>query len=274
MQAYDVETDDGLSLKVQKWNDMQAPTRSLIIIHGLGEHQGRYQHVAAHFVKDGFQVYSYDQRGHGKSEGKLGHSPGITSNIRDLERVIESIPHENLFIYGHSFGGNVLANFLIRKDCASLRATILTGSWLRLFKEPSKFEVTLATVMNKIYPKYTQDNQVIPKTLSNIEKVAEDYVNDPLVHKQITAGLFKSFHASGLYAIENASYISTPTLVIHGADDIITHPTGSKQLAERIGELATLRIYENTQHELHNDHIVNEMLSDISKWLAEIKVNQ
>jgi alpha-beta hydrolase superfamily lysophospholipase len=150
----------------------------------------------------------------------------------------------------------------------------LTGSWLRLFKEPSKFDVALATVMNKVYPKYTQDNQVKPKTLSNIEKVAEDYVNDPLVHKQITAGLFKSFHASGLYAIENASNISTPTLVIHGADDIITHPNGSKQLAERIGELATLRIYENTQHELHNDHIVNEMLSDISQWFAEIKVNQ
>ena len=153
MQAYDVETDDGLSLKVQKWNDMQAPTRSLIIIHGLGEHQDRYQHVAAHFIKDGFQVFSYDQRGHGKSEGKLGHSPGIASNIRDLEHVIESIPHENLFVYGHSFGGNVLANFLIRKDCASLRASVLTGAWLRLFKEPSSFEVAFATLMNNIYPK-------------------------------------------------------------------------------------------------------------------------
>ena len=73
MQAYDVETDDGLRLKVQRWNEIQAPTRSLIIIHGLGEHQDRYKHVAAHFSKDGFQVYSYDQRGHGQSEGKRGH---------------------------------------------------------------------------------------------------------------------------------------------------------------------------------------------------------
>jgi alpha-beta hydrolase superfamily lysophospholipase len=128
--------------------------------------------------------------------------------------------------------------------------------------------------MNKIYPKYTQNNQVVPKTLSNIEKVAEDYVNDPLVHDQITAGLFKSFHASGLYAIENAANISTPTFVIHGADDIITHPQGSEQLAERMGELATLRIYEKTQHELHNDHVANEMLSNISNWFAEIKINQ
>jgi alpha-beta hydrolase superfamily lysophospholipase len=270
MQAYEVETDDGLNLTVQKWNEVNSPARTLIIIHGLGEHQDRYQHVAEHFVKDGFQVYSYDQRGHGKSEGMRGHSPGITSNIRDLELVIESIAHENLFIYGHSFGGNVLANFLIRKDCASLRATVLTGSWLRLFKEPSKFDVTLASIMNKIYPKFSQNNQLDPKTLSNIEKVAEDYVNDPLVHDQITAGLFKSFHASGLYAIEHASNISTPTLVIHGANELITDPNGSKEFAEKAGELATICIYDKTKHELHNDNVSSKMLSEISDWLSKI----
>jgi len=270
MQAYEVETDDGLKLIVQKWNEVNGPTRTLIIIHGLGEHQDRYKHVAEHFAEDGFQVYSYDQRGHGKSGGQLGHSPGIKSNLRDLELVIESIPHENLFLYGHSFGGNVLANFLIRKDCASLRASVLTGSWLRLYKEPSKFDVALASAMNKIYPKFSQNNQLDPKTLSNIEKVCEDYVKDPLVHNKITAGLFKSFHASGIYAIENSSNISTPTLVIHGADDHITDPNGSKEFAERAGELASIRIYEKTKHELHNDNVSSKMLSEISDWLSKI----
>ena len=70
MQAYEVETDDGLSLQVQKWNEVNNPARTLIIIHGLGEHQDRYKHVAEHFAEDGFQVYSYDQRGHGKSGGQ------------------------------------------------------------------------------------------------------------------------------------------------------------------------------------------------------------
>jgi len=271
MQAYEVETDDGLSLQVQKWNEVNSPTRTLIIIHGLGEHQDRYKHVAEHFVKDGFQVYSYDQRGHGKSGGQLGHSPGIKSNLRDLELVIESIPHENLFLYGHSFGGNVLANFLIRKDCASLRASVLTGSWLKLYKEPSKFDVALASAMNKIYPKFSQNSKIDSSKLSYIESVCEDYDNDPLVHDKITAGLFKSFHASGIYAIENASNLSTPTLVIHGSDDFITHPKGSEEFAERAGELATIRIYEKTRHELHNDNIAPKMLSEISTWFDEVK---
>jgi alpha-beta hydrolase superfamily lysophospholipase len=271
MQAYEVETDDGLSLQVQKWNELTTPTRTLIIIHGLGEHQDRYQHVAEHFVKDGFQVYSYDQRGHGKSDGQRGHSPGIISNMRDLELVIESIPHENLFLYGHSFGGNVVANFLIRKDCASLRASVLTGSWLRLYQEPSKLDVTMASVMNKIYPKFSQNSKIDSKNLSYIESVCEDYDNDPLVHDKITAGLFKSFHASGIYAIENASNLSTPTLVIHGSDDFIIHPKGSEEFAERAGELATIRIYEKTKHELHNDNIAPKMLSEISTWFDEVE---
>ena len=124
--------------------------------------------------------------------------------------------------------------------------------------------------MNKIYPKFSQNNQLDPKTLSNIEKVCEDYVKDPLVHNKITAGLFKSFHASGIYAIENASNISTPTLVIHGADDHITDPNGSKEFAERAGELASIRIYEKTKHELHNDNVSSKMLSEISDWLSKI----
>jgi acylglycerol lipase len=270
MQAYEVETDDGLSLQVQKWNEVNNPARTLIIIHGLGEHQDRYKHVAEHFAEDGFQVYSYDQRGHGKSGGQLGHSPGIKSNLRDLELVIESIPHENLFLYGHSFGGNVLANFLIRKDCASLRASVLSGAWFKLYEEPSKFDVAMATIMNVIYPKFSQNNQINSNSLSNIESVCEDYDNDPLVHNKITAGLFKSFYASGIYALENASNLSTPTLVIHGADDLIITPNGSKEFAEKAGELATVRIYEKTKHELHNDNISSKMLSEISSWFAEV----
>lgn len=271
MQAYEVETDEGLKLHVQKWNEINRPTHTLIIIHGLGEHQNRYQHVVEHFVKEGFQVYSFDQRGHGKSEGQKGHSPGIKSNLRDLELVIESISHENLFLYGHSFGGNVVANFLLRKDCASLRASVITGPWLRLYQEPSKFDVIMATIMNVIYPKFSQNNQLDSKNLSNIESVCIDYDNDPLVHNKITAGLFKSFYASGIYAIEYASSLSTPTLVIHGSDDFITSLVGSTEFAENAGELASIHIYEKTKHELHNDHVSPKMLSDISSWFTAVK---
>lgn len=270
MQAYELKTSDGISLHAQKWNDVEDSERTLLIVHGLGEHQNRYAHVAEHFVKDGFQVYSYDQRGHGKSDGPRGHTPSLSQNLDDLNLVINSISHKNLYLYGHSFGGNVTANYLLRRDCDTLRAAILSGAWLKLYKEPSTFDVTMATIMNIIYPKFTQGNKLDPNDLSYIEQVGIDYVNDPLRHNKITVGLFKHFHASGLWAIENAGQLKIPTLVIHGADDPIIDAHGSREFADAAGTLATLRIYENTKHELHNDNKAKEVLSDISDWFKNI----
>jgi alpha-beta hydrolase superfamily lysophospholipase len=97
--------------------------------------------------------------------------------------------------------------------------------------------------MSVIYPKFTQNNQLDPDDLSYIKQVGEDYENDPLTHNQISAGLFKSFHATGIWAIENASQLSTPTFVLHGADDSIIGVRGSKEFAKNAGELASLQIY-------------------------------
>jgi len=270
MQTFEVKTGDGISLHVQKWNEIDKCEKTLLIIHGLGEHQDRYEHVAKHFAQDGFEVYSYDQRGHGKSDGQRGHSPGIGANIDDLQRVIESIPHENLFLYGHSFGGNVTANFILRKDCATLRAVVLSSAWFHLHEDPSKTDVILASIMSVIYPKFTQNNQLDSNDLSYIEQVGKDYDNDPLVHNQVTAGLFKSFHASGIWAIENASQLSTPTFILHGADDHIIGVRGSKEFAKNAGDIAELHIYEKTKHEPHNDTKASEILSEISNWLKTI----
>ena len=270
MQAYELKTSDGLSLHAQTWNDVLDAERTLLIVHGLGEHQNRYAHVAEHFVQDNFQVYSYDQRGHGKSDGPRGHSPSLSHNLDDLQIVIDSIPHKNLYIYAHSFGANVAVNFLLRRNGDAVKAVVLSAAWLKLFIKPSKVDFMLATIMNLIYPKYSQDNQLDPNNLSYIKQVGIDYVNDPLRNNKISAGLFKSFYASGLWAIENAGGLTTPTLLIHGADDKITDAQGSQDFSESAGELATLRIYEKTKHELHSDYKSKEVLHDVSTWFKTI----
>jgi len=274
MQPYEVKTADGISLHVQKWNqaeynssDSNDSNRTLLITHGLGEHQNRYTHVAAHFAADGFTVYSYDQRGHGKSGGPRGHSPSIDSNVEDMKRVIESIPHENLYLYCHSFGGNVLANFMLKVDCATLRGAVMSSAWLKLYEEPSFIDVALATVMSFIYPKFSQNSKIDASKLSNITQVCEDYVADPLNHELITAGLFKSFHASGLWALAHANELHTPVYVLHGADDQLISPYGSREFAAEAGDFATLKIYPSTRHEPHNDLVCDELLGDVSRWM-------
>jgi acylglycerol lipase len=270
MQASEVKTADGISIHVKKWNHLDNSDRTLLIIHGLGEHQNRYSHVADHFASDGFTVYSYDQRGHGKSGGPRGHSPGIDSNVDDMKCVIESIPHENIYLYCHSFGGNVLVNFMLKVDCATLRGAVMSGAWLKLYEEPSFLDVTLATIMSFIYPKFSQDSKIDSAKLSNIKQVCEDYKVDPLNHSYITAGLFKSFHASGLWALSHASELKTPTYVLHGADDQIISPSGSREFAAAAGSIATLKIYPSTRHEPHNDLACDEVLGDVSRFFSDL----
>ncbi len=267
MQAYEVKTKDGLALKVKKWNNVDGCGKgTLIIIHGIGEHQGRYSHVAKHFINLDYVVYTYDQRGHGKSEGKLGHSPGVSSNLDDLQRVIDSTEGQNLYLYGHSFGGNVLVNYLLRKDESRLVAAVLSAPWIWLKKQPSKIDVALASFMNFVYPSFTQNNKIDTTALSTIDQVGFDYLNDPLVHPKISAGLFKSYYTAGLYAIDNASQLNVKTLVIQGEDDMIIDPNGSKEFCKK-SNLAELKLYSNTRHELHNDKRAEEVLGYVSDWL-------
>ena len=139
MQAYKVKTKDGLALKVIKWNDIDGGGKgTLIIIHGIGEHQVRYSHVVKHFIDLDYVVYTYDQRGHGKSDGKLGHTPGVSFNLDDLQRIIDSSEGQKLYLYGHSFGGIVLVNYLLRKEDSRLVAAVLSAPWIWLKKQPQK----------------------------------------------------------------------------------------------------------------------------------------
>ena len=268
MQAFEVKTKDGLTLKVTKWNDVDEGGKgTLIIIHGIGEHQGRYSHVVKHFIDHDYVVYTYDQRGHGKSDGKLGHTPDISFNLDDLQRIIDSSEGKKLYLYGHSFGGSVLVNYLLRKEEDSrLVAAVLSAPWIWLKKQPSKIDVALASVMNLFYPSFTQNNKIDTTALSTIDQVGIEYLNDPLVHPKISAGLFKSFYASGLYAIEKAGNLSIRTLVIHGEDDMIVDPNGSKEFCKN-SALASLKLYSNTRHELHNDKRAEEVLGYVSDWL-------
>lgn len=270
MQAYEVKTTDGLSLNVRRWNDeAEQHPKAIVIIHGIGEHQGRYAHVSKYFIKSGYEVYSYDQRGHGLSDGKRGHSPGVESNLDDLDAVLETVQCDHLFLYGHSFGGNVLVNYLLRRSNIRLKAAVLSGAWMWLKKKPSSIEFALAKVMNSIFPSFTQSNQLDVTALSSIEQVGTDYLNDPLVHPKISVGLFMDFYPAGINAIENAGQLKTPTLLIHGEDDSIVDPEGSIEFAKNAEDMTELRIYSNTRHELHNDTRAEEVLGGVVEWLKE-----
>jgi len=239
------------------------------LIHGLGEHVGRYDHLAKHLNQSNIAVYGIDQRGHGRSIGKKGHAR--CQNLwDDLESLMKEARLQHLdtpmFLYGHSWGGNVVSNFLIRRNSSEIKGAILSSPWLQLSFEPSAVDMTLGRWMSRFYPAFTQANKLNLEFLSRDSTVAEAYKSDPLVHDKISVGLFIDAYKNGQYALDRASEINLPVLVFHGTDDSITSSAASETLSKSI-KRSSLKLWPEMRHETHNEFGKEEVLDHVVTWI-------
>jgi alpha-beta hydrolase superfamily lysophospholipase len=248
------------------------PKAIICIVHGLGEHSGRYSHVAEHFTSNDVAVFAYDQRGHGLSGGKRGHTPSYDILLDDVEELLKEarVTHNDLpiFLYGHSFGGNVVTNYALIRSTNELCGLIISSPWLKLGSEPPAGQVKMAKVVSKILPSLTQSNGLNVEDISTDESAVEAYSKDPLVHDKISTRLFTEVYNAGLWAIEYADGLKNPMLVFHGSDDNITSPSGSEEFVERAGSLAEFKLWENMKHETHNDLRKEEVISYMHQWVS------
>ena len=268
--VFNLTAADGNSLFGMSWVPSE-PRAVVCLIHGLGEHIGRYDHVARHFNQAGIAVYGIDQRGHGRNQGKKGHASCqvLWDDVESL--MIEArLQHldQPMFLYGHSWGGNIVINFLLRRGSGEIKASILSSPWLQLSFEPSNWQLTLSRWMSKIYPGFTQSNGLFPEYLSRDASVGEAYLNDPLVHDKISAGLFTEAFSNGQYALDHADKLSIPVLVMHGTDDSITSASASEAFSKSASEYSTLKLWPGMRHETHNELGKEEVLDYVTQWLV------
>ncbi|MEL6536697.1 MAG: alpha/beta fold hydrolase, partial [Bacteroidota bacterium] len=197
---------DGHALYAKHWLPDDAPKAILVIIHGFYEHLGRYEHVAQGFIDQGYGAYAIDQRGHGQTKGKRGH--GVLSQVlNDIETLLMHVRAEHttipIILYGHSWGGCNVSHFLLRKTTNELSGAILSSPWLRLALIPPKGKERLGNIMAKIWPSLTVANQLAPGSLSRDPAVEKAYLDDPLVHIKISAGIFKEITDVGPWIIDH-----------------------------------------------------------------------
>lgn len=272
-EYFEIITRDGLTLHSKKWT-VENPIACICIIHGFGEHLERYNHVAEFFNSISLNVYSYDLRGHGKSTGRRGHSKKYEFLMHDIEEILvtarEDFTDLPIFLMGHSFGGNQVANYMLRDQSKEITGVILSSPWLRLAFEPPASKVKLAKIMNNIFPGYRENTDMEVAHLSKDEKVVDAYSNDPLVHNQLSAGLFLSIYESGIWAIENASKMTVPTLVYHGAEDKIISHDGSKEFAENANDNVSFQSLKNVYHEPHNDIEKDGVFKMLGDWIKKL----
>jgi alpha-beta hydrolase superfamily lysophospholipase len=242
----------------------------ICLVHGLGEHGGRYAHVAAFLNQAGYAQLALDLRGHGRSEGPRGHTPSCEALMQDIDRFLEETaeryPTLPRFLYGHSLGSTLVIEYVLRRR-PQLSGVIATGTAFRLAFEPPAWKLALAKVLYALRPTLAMSNELDRQGLSRDPAVVRAYNEDPLVHDRVSARLAMDMFQSGLWCLEHAADFPLPLLLMHGSDDRLTSPQASREFATQAGDCCTLRIWDGFYHEIHNEPEQRQVLEYLLEWL-------
>lgn len=265
---------DGTDIHCVDYFPANPPHSSIMFMHGLGEHSGRYAHLAAFFCERGFAVRTYDHRGHGKSSGKRGDIPHPDSLLDDAQQVMHdwqaSCPTSvtRHLLLGHSMGGLFAAKFALSKMCA-LDGLILSAPALAIYM--NFVERSLLKVLSAIAPALTLSNGLKTTYLSHDPKVVASYLADPLVHDRISARLLNSMLTTMHDVFSHVSSLDLPTLLLVAGQDKLVDSTGSLRFAQASPEnYLRLHAYDNLYHEIFNELDAKAVFDDVSMWLDQL----
>jgi alpha-beta hydrolase superfamily lysophospholipase len=262
---------DGAEFYLVEWRPPQ-PRAAVLLIHGLGEHSRRYDHVAQAFCHHGIAVLGFDHRGHGRSQGKRGHLPWAEKAPADIDHFLsdlkERFPGLPCFIYGHSMGGVMALEFAIKRN-PKISGVICTSPGLSTAKPVPKAKLFLANLLYSLLPSFTLDNGLDVNNLSHDRQVVEAYRHDPLVTPQISSMLGLDLINTGRWVEENAEDFSHPLLLMQGTGDTIVSLEAVRRFAARVPrDLITYHEFAGMFHELHNEPgIQSEFLTSVANWI-------
>jgi alpha-beta hydrolase superfamily lysophospholipase len=244
---------------------------ALLVVHGHGEHSGRYGNVVNCLVPAGYAVYAFDLRGHGRSPGPRGHVNRFDEYGQDarafLGRVCEQEPGRPIFMFGHSLGG-LIGLHTVLHDSSGLAGIVASGPLL-CGAPVSPALLLTAKVLSNIWPRFSQKTGLDVTALSRDAAVVDAYVADPLVHSQGTARLSTEVATAVEWCHAHAAELKLPVFIIHGGADRLCAPEGSRRFSEQVtAPDRRRREYEGYYHEMHNDVGKERVLADVDAWLG------
>ncbi len=267
------DMNDDITFYMQGWEVDGTPKAIVCLVHGLGEHSGRYAHVGKALNDAGYSLFGFDLRGHGQSGGPRGHFPSLQTVLNDIHNFVnfqrQNHPGLPVFLYGHSLGGLLTLAYTLQHP-EGLQGVIVTGAGLRSALQEQKAKVALVKTLGSLLPALSIKSELEVQGLSHDPAVIQAYTSDPLVHDKVSLGLGKA----GLEAIDlcfrRAADFKPPLLIMHGAADRITYASGSEdfaKLAAQTNRDITLKLWEGLYHEIHNEPQQAEVLRVMIEWL-------
>lgn len=279
-----MNTPDGLSLHTRHWragSTAGSPAwGTAVLVHGLGEHIGRYEHVADHLNAQGWDVRGFDHRGHGRSGGRRGDIAASDSLLSDLGAFLREVRGADaarpLVLIGHSLGGLVAARFVaeglaVRPAGWHLPVDGLVLSSPAIDPGLSAVQKALLAVGPRLLPHLCVNNGLQPEWVCNDPAVVQAYLKDPLVHDRISGLLGRFIADAGPLVLTRAPAWQVPTLLMWSGQDRCVSPRGSQRLAQALPPaLVEARPFERLAHEIFNEPERAQVLARLSGWLTRV----
>jgi alpha-beta hydrolase superfamily lysophospholipase len=266
---------DGQKIFTRSWQAEGNVRGVILVIHGLGEHSGRYEHVGQALAKAGYHAYALDHLGHGQSEGKRVQVKTHTDFIRDLKQFYDAVckqhPGSKPYMLGHSMGSVISLQFVLTYPDA-IKALVVTGTATDVGAGVSKVLRFAASVVTRLAPGAPISPPLDdPKALTNDPQMQQKWHDDPYVNRKSTpASIAKYIVDTGEMIQNRAGELKLPLLIMHGEADQITPISGSRIMAERAGSAdKTLITYPGMQHEVMNEIERDKVISRIIEWLNQ-----
>lgn len=262
---------DGLELFAQAWEpQVVAPRAVVCLVHGLGEHSSRYAHVAEALGREGYILFAFDHRGHGRSGGARGHISSIEDFMKDTDLLMEQAqkiyPGLPLLLYGHSLGGILVLHYSLQRK-PNLKGVIATSPGLHTALEKQPMKIFMAKMLGSLMPTTVIPSGLESRFISRDEAVVQAYNNDPLVHDKVSLGFGKIMLGVIKWTLENAGNFPLPLLLMHGKADKVAFPSSSTEFAAAAKDRSTLVFWDGAYHELHNEPEKTEVFKTMMMWM-------
>jgi alpha-beta hydrolase superfamily lysophospholipase len=264
-----VAAADGVPLFVQHW-PAEAPRAVLLVVHGLGEHGGRYAALARDLVGRGISVFAMDLRGHGRSGGPRAYARRFEVLVDDVERVRLFVVARSaglpVFLLGHSLGGLICIRHL-QAHPEAFRGAVLSAPLLGVAVKAARWKVAASGVLSRVVPWLPISNEIRPEELSSDPAYIRSYREDPLVHTKITPRLYTELMAHIGRAAEDAGRLPHPLFFIAPTADTVVDAEAVRRFVEGLAGDVTYRRYEGFRHESLNERERDRVVTDVAGWM-------
>lgn len=265
----------GLKIYGQSWQP-ETETRAVVsLVHGLGEHSGRYKHIAEVFTNEGIALMAIDLPGHGQSGGSRGY-PGFDTILYDIDALLEHarvhFPNLPQFLYGHSMGGAIVLYYTL-KCKPNLTGVISTSPGLAPGQPVPASKLMVAKVMARVLPSFALSNGLDLQNLSQDPAVVQAYQQDKLCHDRISASLGLDLLTKGEWMIAHAQDFPHPLLLVQGSGDHIVSTEATANFAKAVPpDKITYKIWNGLYHETHNEPEKTKVIQYLVKWVHTISL--